>query len=37
VESWAELVESGRTPADLVLDRAHRDGPLATLTADELC
>ncbi|MCW2547681.1 MAG: ergothioneine biosynthesis glutamate--cysteine ligase EgtA, partial [Mycobacterium sp.] len=37
VEEWAELLESGRTPADLVLERAHRDGPLACLTAAELC
>lgn len=37
VEQWAELLDSGRTPADLVLDRARRDGPLACLTADELC
>ena len=37
VEEWAELLEQGRTPADLVLDRARRDGPLACLTAAELC
>jgi glutamate--cysteine ligase len=37
VEDWAELLESGRTPADLVLERAERDGPLACLTAAELC
>ena len=37
VEDWAELLEQGRTPADLVLDRARRDGPLACLTAAELC
>lgn len=37
VEDWAELLESGRTPADLVLERADRDGPLACLTAAELC
>lgn len=36
VEDWAELLESGRTPADLVLERARRDGPLACLTAAEL-
>jgi ergothioneine biosynthesis glutamate--cysteine ligase EgtA len=36
VEAWAELLESGRTPADLVLERARRDGPLACLTAPEL-
>jgi ergothioneine biosynthesis glutamate--cysteine ligase EgtA len=37
VERWAELLESGRTPADLVLERARRDGPLSCLTAAELC
>jgi ergothioneine biosynthesis glutamate--cysteine ligase EgtA len=37
VEEWAALLESGRTPADLVLERARRDGPLACLTAAELC
>ena len=37
VEDWAELLESGRTPADLVLQRARQDGPLACLTAAELC
>ncbi len=37
VEDWAELLEHGRTPADLVLDRARSDGPLACLTAAELC
>jgi ergothioneine biosynthesis glutamate--cysteine ligase EgtA len=37
VEDWAGLLESGRTPADLVLDRARRGGPLACLTAAELC
>jgi glutamate--cysteine ligase len=37
VEAWAELLESGRTPADLVLERARREGPLACLTAAELC
>jgi ergothioneine biosynthesis glutamate--cysteine ligase EgtA len=37
VEAWAELLDSGRTPADLVLDRARKDGPLACLTAAELC
>ncbi len=37
VEDWAELLESGRTPADLVLERAHSDGPLSCLTAAELC
>lgn len=36
VEEWASLLESGRTPADLVLERARRDGPLACLTAAEL-
>jgi glutamate--cysteine ligase len=36
VEDWAELLDSGRTPADLVLERARRDGPLACLTAAEL-
>ncbi len=35
-EDWAELVASGRTPADLVLARAERDGPLACLTEEEL-
>jgi glutamate--cysteine ligase len=37
VEDWAELLQSGRTPADLVVERAERDGPLACLTAAELC
>jgi ergothioneine biosynthesis glutamate--cysteine ligase EgtA len=37
VEDWAGLLESGRTPADLVLERARRGGPLACLTAAELC
>jgi glutamate--cysteine ligase len=32
VEDWAQLLDSGRTPADLVLERAHRDGPVACLT-----
>ncbi len=32
VEDWAALLDSGRTPADLVLERARRDGPLACLT-----
>jgi glutamate--cysteine ligase len=36
VEDWAELIASGRTPADLVRDRARRDGPLGCLTAPEL-
>jgi glutamate--cysteine ligase len=36
VEEWATLLDSGRTPADLVLERARRDGPLACLTAAEL-
>ncbi len=36
VEDWATLLDSGRTPADLVLERARRDGPLACLTAAEL-
>ncbi len=36
VEDWAELLESGRTPADLVLETALRDGPLACLTDPEL-
>jgi gamma-glutamylcysteine synthetase len=36
VEDWAALLESGRTPADLVLETARRDGPLACLTAAEL-
>ena len=37
VEDWAELLDSGRTPADLVLERARADGPLACLSAAELC
>ncbi len=37
VEDWAELLDSGRTPGDLVRERALRDGPLACLTAAELC
>jgi len=36
VEDWAELVARGRTPADLVRDRARRDGLVACLTAPEL-
>jgi hypothetical protein len=36
VEDWAELLDSGRTPADLVLERARRDGPLACLTDPDL-
>ncbi len=36
VEDWAELVASGRTPADLVRDRARTDGPLACLTDPDL-
>jgi glutamate--cysteine ligase len=36
VEDWAQLLDSGRTPADLVLERARRDGPLACLTDPEL-
>ena len=32
VEDWAELLDSGRTPADLVLERARRHGPAACLT-----
>jgi glutamate--cysteine ligase len=36
VEEWALLLESGRTPADLVLERARRGGAVACLTAPEL-
>jgi glutamate--cysteine ligase len=36
VQDWAELIASGRTPADLVRDRARRDGPVGCLTAPEL-
>ena len=36
VEDWAQLLESGRTPADLVLETARRGGPLACLTDPEL-
>ncbi len=36
VEDWVDLLDSGRTPADLVLERARRDGPLGCLTAEEL-
>ncbi len=36
VEDWAALLDSGRTPADLVLERARRDSPLACLTDPEL-
>jgi glutamate--cysteine ligase len=36
VLDWAELIASGRGPADLVRDRARRDGPLGCLTAPEL-
>jgi ergothioneine biosynthesis glutamate--cysteine ligase EgtA len=36
VEAWATLLERGRSPAHLVLDRARRDGPAACLTALEL-
>jgi len=31
VEAYAELLESGRTPGDVVSDRAHTEGPLAVL------
>ena len=36
VEAWALLLEQGRTPAHLVLDRSRRDGALGCLTAPEL-
>lgn len=36
VEAWALLLERGRTPAHLVLDRARRDGAVGCLTAPEL-
>lgn len=35
-ERWAALLEAGRSPADLVLDRAARSGPDACLLAEEL-
>jgi glutamate--cysteine ligase len=35
-EDWAELIEAGRTPADLVLGRARQDGPRSCLIAEEL-
>ncbi|WP_432573451.1 glutamate-cysteine ligase family protein [Kineococcus sp. SYSU DK005] len=34
--AWAELTAAGRTPADLVTERARRSGPAACLTAEEL-
>ncbi len=36
VEAWADLLDAGRHPADLVLDRARRSGPAACPTAEEL-
>jgi glutamate--cysteine ligase len=36
VEDWAQLLDTGRTPADLVLETARRGGPLACLTDPEL-
>ncbi|WP_299037667.1 ergothioneine biosynthesis glutamate--cysteine ligase EgtA [uncultured Pseudokineococcus sp.] len=36
VERWAALVDAGRTPADLVTERARRDGHAACLLAEEL-
>ncbi|WP_432496458.1 glutamate-cysteine ligase family protein [Kineococcus auxinigenes] len=36
VEAWAELLDAGHHPADLVLDRVRRDGPTGCLTAEEL-
>ncbi|WP_432506612.1 glutamate-cysteine ligase family protein [Kineococcus arenarius] len=35
-EAWADLLDAGRHPADLVLHRARRDGPTGCLTAEEL-
>jgi glutamate--cysteine ligase len=36
VQDWAQLIASGRTPADLVRDRARRGGARSCLTAPEL-
>ncbi|MCI2240012.1 glutamate-cysteine ligase family protein [Paenibacillus sp. TRM 82003] len=36
VEVWADLLDAGHHPADLVLDRVRRGGPTGCLTAEEL-